>query len=317
MFYATCHHTPKTKHLNHYMLENLSTSAKIVFVLLLSLLSFLVCFLLGLLLVKVLYGTSGLALPAFDASSTSTISAFKVMQVMQTIGLFIIPAIVAAMAFSKTPWSYLKFSSTSSKVLGLAAIATVVMLPAINLMASANELLPLPQWLNGMEENAKRLTEAFLRVDSISALLFNLFMIAVLPAIGEELLFRGLIQKLFTKVSGSNFWGVFIAALVFSAIHFQFKGFLPRLALGMVFGYMLVWSRSIWVPIVAHFTNNAFAVLAYHFVHQGNLPAETETVGSLQQLWPIGIVSLALTALLLFEIKKRSDARSLGLGEEE
>ena len=109
MFYATRLHTQKTKHLNHYMLENLSTSAKIVFVLLLSLLSFLVCFLLGLLLVKVLYGTSGLALPAFDASSTSTISAFKVMQVMQTIGLFIIPAIVAAMAFSKTPWSYLKF----------------------------------------------------------------------------------------------------------------------------------------------------------------------------------------------------------------
>ena len=87
---------------------------------------------------------------------------------------------------------------------------------------------------------------------------------AILPAIGEELLFRGVFQRLLTEWTRNIHWGIILAALLFSFFHFEFYGFLPRFLLGVFFGYLFVWTSSIWVPILAHFTNN-FIIVVYSF----------------------------------------------------
>jgi hypothetical protein len=90
-------------------------------------------------------------------------------------------------------------------------------------------------------------------------------MIAILPALGEELFFRGILQRIFVEWTRNSHVGVILAAFLFSFIHFQFYGFIPRFLLGLYFGYLLVWSSSIWAPVAGHLINNGIAVLYYHF----------------------------------------------------
>jgi membrane protease YdiL (CAAX protease family) len=148
-------------------------------------------------------------------------------------------------------------------------------IPFMNAVTELNSALDLPVWLDAveqkiklMEENAARLTELFLKSETYGQLAFNLLMIAVLPALGEEFLFRGVLQRLFTEWTKNKHVGILIGAFVFSFIHFQFYGFIPRFLLGLYFGYLLIWSSSIWVPVAAHFINNGVAVIYYHFASQ-------------------------------------------------
>jgi hypothetical protein len=144
-------------------------------------------------------------------------------------------------------------------------------IPIINHLVEINQNLSFPeslksieQWMSQKEENANQIMVEFLKADNISALLLNLFMIAVLPAVGEELLFRGVLQRLIGKWLKNKHVGIFLAAVLFSAMHLQFYGFLPRLALGILFGYLFLWSGTLWLPIMAHFINNATAVIAFY-----------------------------------------------------
>jgi membrane protease YdiL (CAAX protease family) len=169
----------------------------------------------------------------------------------------------------------------------------------------------LPEWLSGMErwmknaeENAALLTEAFLKVETTQGLLFNLFMIALLPAIGEELLFRGVIQKIFTGWTRSHHWGIWITAILFSALHIQFYGFIPRMLLGVLFGYLLIWSGSIWLPVIAHFVNNGFAVMAIFLIDKNLLDPAVENIGGTPDSYYSAFLSFAVVCALLLIIKK-------------
>jgi len=121
--------------------------------------------------------------------------------------------------------------------------------------------------MEASEQKAMQLTEAFLAMNSMGDLLINLFLIAIIPAIGEELLFRGVLQQLFAKWTGKIHLSIFISAFLFSAVHLQFFGFIPRFVLGIILGYMFYWSKNLWLPILAHFTNNALAIIfTYQFI---------------------------------------------------
>ena len=115
--------------------------------------------------------------------------------------------------------------------------------------------------INQMEDAAEKATQAFLKMDNIGDLLFNLFLIAIIPAIGEEMVFRGVIQKKLKNILRNPHIAIIITAFIFSAIHMQFFGFLPRFFLGIILGYLFYYSGSLWMPIIAHFINNALAVL--------------------------------------------------------
>lgn len=122
--------------------------------------------------------------------------------------------------------------------------------------------IPLPDWMRQMEDSTGGLLRAFLVMDSPLEFLFSLFVMAILPAVGEELVFRGFLQRYLGRTRIGEHAAVWATALIFSAIHFQFEGFLPRVLLGAMLGYLFFWSRNLWVPIAAHFANNAMQVTA-------------------------------------------------------
>jgi membrane protease YdiL (CAAX protease family) len=196
----------------------------------------------------------------------------KYFQIIQSVFLFLVPALIAAWLFSEHLPQYLQADKKPGAISLLLVMLTLILaIPFLNALALFNSEMVLPQWMHSlevriksMEETAGRLTGLFLTGGDGFTLALNMFMIAVLPALGEEFLFRGVIQRLLTEWTANKHVGVWMAAFIFSFIHFQFYGFLPRFLLGLYFGYLLVWSSCIWVPVTGHFINNGVAVLYYH-----------------------------------------------------
>lgn len=239
-----------------------------------------------------------------DFSQPEVIHANKLLLFLQHIGLFILPPLVFAQLVSARVSQYLYLVKPVKKIHWLWAILAMVlaMLP-INLLVEWNAGLRLPEALRWLEEiiqsaeqQAELLTEALLKDVSPLALGVNLTLIAVVPAIGEELMFRGAIQRILSQWTRNHHLGIWISAFLFSAIHFQFYGFLPRMALGALFGYMLVWSGSIWLPILAHFINNASAITIHYLIATNVVSADIDTVGAGSE----GVYYSLFSAILLF-----------------
>jgi len=125
-----------------------------------------------------------------------------------------------------------------------------------------NQMLPLPEWANSMEDQAGDLIASIVTMESSVEFLLTLITVAVIPAVGEELIFRGILQRKLEEITQKPHLAILIAALIFSFIHFQFAGFLPRVVLGLLLGYLFYWTRNLWVPILAHFVINGFQVVA-------------------------------------------------------
>jgi membrane protease YdiL (CAAX protease family) len=163
-------------------------------------------------------------------------------------------------------------------------------------------LEPLEQWMKTSEEEAKLLTEKFLSLTTFDGLIINLLLMAVLPAIAEELTFRGVLQNLFT-VSNLHI-AIWCSAVLFSAVHLQFYGFLPRMLMGALFGYMLVWTGSLWTPILMHMTNNAMAVILYFVAQRADWDMEkVDAIGTSDTLW-LGIVSMVMTIIGIYAFRR-------------
>ena len=235
----------------------------------------------------------------------------KVIQIFSSAGMFLFPPLMLARIESHSVLRYLKLSKQTPAVLmGLAAVIMVSAMPLLDLTVELNQNMKLPAFLSSVEEwmrNKERelevLTKQFLTMTTYGDLALNLFMIAVLPAVSEELMFRGCLQRIFTRWFGSYHTGIWIAAIIFSAIHVQFYGFIPRMLLGALFGYLLVWSNTIWIPILAHFINNGVTVVAA-FVYQrkGLSLDEMNESGETSVMLYLG--SFLGTALLLYVFKK-------------
>ena len=246
-----------------------------------------------------------------DMTDATTLVMLKFFQVSQSVSLFIIPSLLAAWLLYENPGAVLFLKKSLSLVPALMVILLVVMVnPFINFLGGINSEMHLPDWLSGMEtwmrnaeELAGNLTDAFLKVEGIGGLFFNLFMIAVLPALGEELLFRGVIQRILTDLTRNMHLGIWLSAALFSALHFQFFGFLPRMALGAMFGYLLVWSGTLWLPILAHFINNALAVIALYLIDKGRISPSVEDIGVGPEYWYYVVPSLFFGIMVLGAIR--------------
>jgi membrane protease YdiL (CAAX protease family) len=238
----------------------------------------------------------------------------KFFQAMQTIGMFIIPALVLAFIFGQKISRYLKLESGNHfQGIIFSAFAMLFLIPFINLTAEINQKMVLPEFLSGLEQmmqtaekEAAGITEAFLNVGTLSGLLINVLIIGMLPAVGEELLFRGILMRLFSEWSKNVHLGIFISAMIFSTIHFQFYGFLPRFIMGTVFGYMLYWGKSLWFPMMAHFINNTFAVLAYHYLRGSNIEKFTDTPSSNLQSIITSFIFVGFAGVLMYLVFKNN-----------
>ncbi|OFY55384.1 MAG: hypothetical protein A2Y87_12645 [Bacteroidetes bacterium RBG_13_46_8] len=185
----------------------------------------------------------------------------------------------------------------------------VAWIPAINFAAGINARIDLPESMELIESKMETLrndynylTDLFINTGSVTDFLVNIIVMAILPAVGEELLFRGVFQRLFAEWTHSIHWGIFFSALIFSFFHFEFYGFLPRFLLGAFFGYLFAWTSSIWIPILAHFANN-FIILGYSFWRQpATGPSPVEELGTHAELslWISLSAGILLSALLFY-----------------
>lgn len=233
----------------------------------------------------------------------------KWLQLIQTAFTFVLPAFLLA-HFVGQGVSYLKFTPIRSSLMWLGVILLMPLaLPAVNWLKSLNDLVVLPHYMSGielwmqqMEHQSEVLTDKFLSVSSYSGLALNLLVMAAIPALGEELFFRGILQT----VLGEKFTrhlAVWITAFIFSAIHLQFYGFLPRFCLGAALGYLFLFSGSIWASIVAHFINNALAVLLFFLTFNGYLTFDMDALGT-QNTWWLGFLSLTLVCLIFYRLNR-------------
>jgi membrane protease YdiL (CAAX protease family) len=140
----------------------------------------------------------------------------------------------------------------------------------------------------------------------------NLIMIAVLPALGEEFIFRGVFQKIFCRLFGSGHIAIWITAFIFSFVHLQFFGFLPRFILGLLFGYLFYWSRTLWLPVIAHFVNNAVPTFIAYFQGWESYSKDSD-IALWKQIIGIPVPIIACTLILLYfrnKSRKMTDAET-------
>ncbi|WP_051189445.1 CPBP family intramembrane glutamic endopeptidase [Daejeonella oryzae] len=277
----------------------------LILLLLLILAGLFVFTLIGIIAGGILYGSQDL-LKFFSGDFSNNLNLTKLIQIVSAIGMFIVPALFFARLESVNWMRYLKFNSASPLLFLLVVLLMFSSTPMLELSVEVNQNMKLPSfmqdletWMRNQEDHLAELTKQLLKMNSATTLAVNLLMLAVLPAIGEELIFRGSLQKIFTKMIANYHFAIWITAIIFSAFHMQFYGFLPRMLLGAMFGYLLVWSNSIWIPILAHFTNNAIAVMSAYLYQQQGL--SLEKINESQSFSPVFyLASLILTAVLLW-----------------
>ncbi len=306
--------------MNKGILGHLNPFSRLVFVIMLMIVCFVITALAGMLLtipffhINLFSDMSVLA----DFGNPETIGLLKFFQILQSIGLFILPALLAGLLFEKSAFGYNGLNRLPRPIVFLLVIGLMfASLPLINWLSSLNEMMKLPaslsgleKWMKDTEEEAGKITEAFLDVTTAGGFFVNLLMIAIIPAIGEELFFRGILQRLLGEWFRNIHVAVFVTAFLFGAIHMQFYGLMPRVFLGLVFGYFYVWTGSLWVPVLAHFLNNGAAVIISFIAARGMIKTNYEDFGATDNIFLIA-GSILFTTLLLYLVKAFSGSRQL------
>jgi membrane protease YdiL (CAAX protease family) len=302
------------------ILGHLTPSAKIVFVLMLLITGLILTLGIGILLAIPLFHVNLLTdlTVLSDVRNPVAVILMKYLQIVQSFGIFIFPPLMAGYLFEKNALGYFGMKKTPKVIIIMAVFLLMFFsIPFINWLVSINESMNLPsflrgveQWMKDAEAQASQLTDAFLDVHTAGGFLFNILMMAVLPAIGEELLFRGLLQRLFGEWFKNIHAAIFITAFIFGVVHLQFYGLLPRMILGVIFGYLFYWTGSLWVPVFAHFLNNAAVVVVSFLANQDIIRGDYENFGNTGNLFLIAGSVMFSILLTLFIYRKQKWLKS-------
>ena len=271
-------------------------------------------FVLGLVGTLLLSSLSGIGIKEMDDmskldfSQPGTSTFIRGMQVVQFISLFLVPALICGRLFSTNSKQYLGLRRPSHTAYFLAGIGVMLLaIPLSSLLGELNRNVQFPSgienWMKESEEEASKIIKGLLSKNTIQDLVLNVLCIAGLAAVGEELLFRGMAQRLLIKMFKSAWVGIVIAAFLFSAMHMQFYGFVPRFVLGILLGAIYWYSGSLWVAILAHFLYDAVLIVLAYFnpeMLNDDVPIKLSNIAFL------AAVSGLLLVLLLVWMKKRS-----------
>ena len=184
----------------------------------------------------------------------------------------------------------------------LSMLLLLVSVPLVLFLFQINKMLPLPESIRLLEEQANEAIKALLQMENIGELLGNLFLIALLPAVGEELVFRGVVQQQLMRRIANPWWALIVSAAIFSFFHFQFEGFLPRLLLGFLLGWLYWETRNFWVPVIAHFFNNGIQVVAQYA--SGDDHSVVDLEHDVQVPWFVALLSAGLVVAVMRIIGK-------------
>jgi membrane protease YdiL (CAAX protease family) len=239
---------------------------------------------------------------------------------LQSLFMFFLPAICIAV-WTDSPSKYLNLQKSSNFYIFItsAVLLFVVAMPMISLTTQLNERMALPKqladieaWMRNSEQAAETVTQKLLQGKDLLGFMSNILLIGAFTAVSEEFFFRGVLQREIELWTKNGHWSVWITAFIFSAIHLQFFGFFPRLILGALLGYLFLFSRNLWVPITAHFFNNASVIVVNFFVgkealDQLNNPPVTSW------LIMLSVASAFFCVILLKKLKQISTSQTLRL----
>jgi len=233
-------------------------------------------------------------------------------QFLQSLGVFLFPAIIGAWLFSDNYKAYFGIDQPiRQRIVIWTAISMIVAVPFLNWTYALNQQMVFPEalkgietWMKETEAAADRLTHLLLDTNNIPTIVLNILIICVIAALCEEFMFRGLLQTLFGRVIRNPHVIIWIVAILFSAIHLQFYGFITRMFLGAWLGYLMYFTKTIWIPVWAHFVNNFISIAGYYLFR--NTPDELQkidTIGS-GSTWWLAVASFALFIFCVSQIKK-------------
>ena len=202
------------------------------------------------------------------------------MLTMQDILAFILPAVVTMAIIYRRPFHVMGLDRAPSWLaITIVIVFYVISLPAMNWLVEMNKAMSLPSWMAGIEQamraaedSAAEVTQEMLNINSVGQLILCVLVVGVMAGLSEEMLFRGALLRTMQDSRLGNHAVVWITAFLFSALHMQFYGFVPRMLLGVWLGYLFVWTGSLWVPIIAHTLNNSTVVLMSYLSNKGVLP---------------------------------------------
>ena len=208
--------------------------------------------------------------------------------------------LIAFLAKGERSWQrFLQLDRFASvKILVMSVLLLVSVLPLIKFSNWMNANLPLPEWMISMEDSQNWLVGEVLRMEGFNEFLVALTVAAIAPAIGEEFLFRGVLQPQLQKLTNNPHLGIWLCAILFSAIHLQFVGFFPRMLLGALLGYLLWWSGSLWLPILIHFLFNGIQILGAYLYPEAMKVAVDATEIEMPSIW-LTILSLLAVGYLV------------------
>lgn len=297
--------------------EENSPYLQLLFLMLYALIGVFVFIIIGFIVAIAMYGPGLLTdMTWLTGANPKYVPALKIILTAQQLGLFLTPAILLAITEGKKPNRFYGMSMPKANSLLIVMLIMAASTPAMGFINELNQKMHLPNFLKGVENWMRKMedegmvtTMAILKMNSMSAFLINLTVIAVIPAICEEFIFRGGLQRTFLRIFKNPHVAIWTSAIIFSAIHFQFFGFFPRLFLGAAFGYIYFWTGSIWLAVVAHFLNNGFAVTMAFYFQKNNLPINQDENMSIS--WYVYLFSAILTIALFRILKDQTTKKEL------
>ena len=228
----------------------------------------------------------------------------KITQFFYSIIAFFIPAALFAYLWQPYPAAYLGLKKPGPWQIVLALLAMYGCFPLASMLGEWNQTWPLPASAREMEALAEKLLRAMLRMPTLKDLFVNLFLVAIIPAIAEELFFRGILQRLIIKSTRKVWLSVFITAILFSLIHGEMLGFMPRLVLGFTLGAIYVISGNLWLSIFAHVLNNGLQVMMLYLFQHGMI--KDDPMKDTPVAWYYVALSIPVTIGLFWALSKQS-----------
>lgn len=254
---------------------------------------------------KAMTGTSMLDMEK-NLTNPAFADAVKVVQLITMLIGFLLPAVFTAYLLSRKPFRLMGFpGKITPQQTGLVVLIMISALFVSGSLGYLNEQIPLSESLklqfDNMEDEYLKQMEAIVGLDNIGQLIISILIMAVLPAFCEEALFRGGFQNFLNRATNNPWLSIIIVSLIFSAAHLSWYGFLPRLFLGLVLGVIYHYSGRLWLSILAHFLNNAVAlVMLYAYKQQGKPVDEAMSEAGDMAYWGFLVLPVVIALLVVF-----------------
>jgi uncharacterized protein len=246
----------------------------------------------------------------WDPNNPRMIYFIRGLLLIQFLGLFLVPSLLFALFSDPKPFNYLGLRQPKNNIFWMLAIGVmIVSFPAVEYLGVLNQKLNFgaetQKWMKGMEEEAAKQIQFMLAKHTPLELITNLIFISLFAGIGEEIFFRGILQRLFIRAFKNPWMGIVLTATLFSAFHLQFFGFFPRLFLGIVLGAIYWYSGSLWTAILAHFFYDG-SIILMAYLSPSLVQQSDQSIINTSGLGLMALISMALTIFILWKMRQNS-----------